>query len=501
MARLRSARADRWLVAAFILCFAVARAGQFEERDPYWQARAGVENLAGWPLARPDTWSWSGVTGDWYQNSPLWNDLLGLAWRTAGFAGIFVVAVAVVGGYLAGSWILAGSLGGRGLPALAGMMATVSPVLAMLSPRGTLAAQLIVLASVLLAVRAARTVALTLPAWAAGTAALIAAAGMSTLGNWVHLSFLLLGPAMAVLWAVVWLFTGAPVSRKVVLIVAGGLGWAVGPVLSPYGLAGGLARSRAVQEVCEGLILEWGGPFVPGISPVFRLMAVATALAGLVVVIWLARRWIAGDRSAEFAGLAALSVLGVPAAVAGMGAIRFLGVAMLSLSPVMAVAATAGVDALRRRLAERPASRWREYSTGSFWRVVIVAVIVILAPATLYQGAKLAVPAETALIRTLPQGCTLFAPGGLAATAILVRPDVQVWIDGRADFYGRDHLMTTYAYFGLRMPTLVPPGASCVVMDNQADDSRELAAALHASRAWRLAGLDGRFELWLPAGS
>ena len=53
--------------------------------------RRHAENLAGVPLARPDTWTWSGVEGNWYPNSPLWNMLLAAApTQSAGFWGFFV---------------------------------------------------------------------------------------------------------------------------------------------------------------------------------------------------------------------------------------------------------------------------------------------------------------------------------------------------------------------------------------------------------------------------
>ena len=39
-----------WGLAVIALGFlAVVRAGVLQERDPYWQVRAGVENLAGAP--------------------------------------------------------------------------------------------------------------------------------------------------------------------------------------------------------------------------------------------------------------------------------------------------------------------------------------------------------------------------------------------------------------------------------------------------------------------
>ncbi len=85
-------RWDSVLLWGFLVSLALVRAGHPEERDAFWQIRAGMENLAGVPLARPDTWGWSGVEGNWYPNSPLWNMLLALSYGTAGFWGLFVLS-------------------------------------------------------------------------------------------------------------------------------------------------------------------------------------------------------------------------------------------------------------------------------------------------------------------------------------------------------------------------------------------------------------------------
>ena len=85
----------------------------------------------------------------------------------------------------------------------------------------------------------------------------------------------------------------------------------------------------------------------------------------------------------------------------------------------------------------------------------------------------------------------------VAGPVILSRPDVKVWIDGRADFYGREHIEDTYAYYLATNDRLVPPGTNCVLLQN--DYGLPMAKAMAASPDWRLAVRQGQFELWLPA--
>lgn len=503
MDAIRNPRIDRWLAVALLLVIAVARAASYEERDPYWEARAGVENLAGEPLLRPDTWSWAPVAGDWYQNSPLWNDILGLGWLAGGFWGLYAVSLLLIGGYLLLSFALAQRLGGRALPAVIGIIAMVSPAISMVSPRGTLVVQVIVLGSIAAAVWFAAGPARRMPTWLAATLVFGVAAAVSILGNWLHLSFLLFGPAMAVICLPVWWLAPLSRSRRIAIAAANGVGWVIGPVLSPYGLVDGLQHSRKVAEICDGLIVEWVSPFAQYSTPVFWLMALVAAVSAVLVTVWLIRRLRRGDRSLELGALLALSVLGVPAAVAGMTAIRFLGVALLTLAPVVGVAFGDVLDSLRRRAKATadPARRraLTERLAGNYWRPILAFAMVVLIPWSLVVGSAHAVPAETKFVAQLPQGCRLFAPAGLAATSILIRPDVTVWIDGRADFYGRSHLLATYAYFGLTAPTLVPEGATCLLMDKKSRDSKDMAAALVDDPQWRIVAEDDRFALWVPA--
>lgn len=497
--RVRRPGFDRFLVPAVLVAFSLARAGRFEERDPYWQARAGMENLAGWPLARPDTWTWSGVEGLWYQNSPLWNSLLGLGYQSGGFWGFFAVTAATMCVYFGLVYLLALRLGARRLPALAGILIAALPALAMLSPRGTLAAEIILIGSILVAVELARTLAATLALWKATALVVVAAGALSVLGNWLHLSFLMFSLLLAGLWGVIWLLAPIGARRKVMLTIGGAAGWLTGIFLSPYGLAVTLERTRVVQQVCDELILEWNSPFRAGTPTALAVMGVVA----VVLVIISAVTFLLSVRNRPWgpaeSGCLVVLMVSAPTAFAGLFAIRFLGVSLLTLAPMAAVAATLAVDAFRRRQRVLPASRWREYSTGGFWRVVVTTTLVVFLPMVGHLVSLHAVPDETEAISRLPQGCNLFSSGGLSAVAILTRLDSPVWIDGRADFFGREHLIRTYSFFELGAPTLIPEGAGCILLNVESDDSRQLAAAIEASADWQQTYSSGRFRIWVPA--
>jgi hypothetical protein len=496
----RNRRWDGVLLWGFLASLAIARAGHPEERDAFWQIRAGLENLAGVPLARPDTWSWSGIEGNWYPNSPLWNVLLALSYAAAGLWGLFVLSAATILALLIVTNVLARRLGARSLPGLLGLLAVYSAAFPMLSVRATLAIQLLLLTAVYLALRLSDRSATMRPA--ALTAVVVGSAlGLSTLGNWLHLSFLLLGPALGGVWALIWLLTpGLTGKRRLVLSFAGGIGWLLGPVLSPYGLVDGLARARAVQEACQGIILEWASPFSPLVPPRFFFMLTATLVLALGATWWLFRRWRAGAPLRE---LAALVAIGTPTALAGLVAIRFLGVSLLVLAPVAAAAATRAADRWRSRpapawLSAGLAARLRDYSTGRFWRIVMTATLVVLSPGVVLLGLQHGEPPEREIVNRLPSGCRLFTDSVLASATVLLRPDVPVWMDGRLDFAGRQMILDGYGYQGGAMAEPVPPGTTCVLVAANADGDA-LRARLSTSGDWRRASEDGTLELWLPA--
>lgn len=492
-------RWDRVLVLLWLVGLSVVRSARLDEHDPYWQTRAGLENLAGQGLARPDSWSWAPVGGDWYQNSPLWDSLLGLGYRMAGFWGFFAVSLIVMVGYFWVAQRLALRLGARPLPGLAGLLAVSAAAFAMLSPRATLAVELLILFGVWVAL-----------AWVDGPAGRLSwlgnfglvcviALSLSILGNWIHLSFLLVGPGMAVVWVPIWLTSPIVRPTKSALIVAGLVGWSLGPVFSPYGLTAGLERAAAVQRACQGVIVEWSTPFTQSMPVHLVALAVVAALLALAIGVWLVRGWMGGARDLHWGGLLALAAVGVPASLLGLTAVRFLGIGLLTLAPVLAVAMTAGVDRLRARWTGPDKPGWWEYTTGRVWRVVLWLTAVVLAPGAVLVGANHGVPAERAVIAALPEGCRLYSGAGFAGPVVLLRPDVRVWIDGRADYYGRDRIIAQYAYLDGSTSDLVPSGTTCVALDASQGEV-VLARRLDESPQWRPAGQDGPYRLWLPSG-
>lgn len=502
LARLTTNVRARWVLAAILLAaLAAVRAGAPDERDPYWSARAGIETLAGMPLARPDTWSWSQPGGIWYQNSPAWNVVLGLVWQAAGFWGLFWVGFASIGALFAMGALLARKLGARPLPGLAGFLAVIVLALPMLSLRATVVVQTLLLVAAwaghVLLPRLARTrAAVAVPALAAGTFLASAA------GNWLHLSFIVMAPAISVMWAVQ--LTTLPFTwrRRALLWLPSAAGLAAGVLTTPYGLVATLEQSAKTQAECAGLIGEWTSAWIMG--PIWWVRAAGClALAGAatwwLVRQWRNRRW----HSSTVRLVAPLTVVAAPTALAGLSSIRFLGISLLVMLPVAAWMATRLADRTKRRAAAATRGplrvlHSRGYTQGTVWTVILALAVVILAPFAVAKSAAGARPDEQSVIDLLPYGCKLFSPADVAGPVILTRPDVAVWQDGRADYYGRNQIVESYRIMAGVAP--VPAGATCVIIgDSTVDSMYPLAVeAMDADPAWRRAAEVDHFILWLP---
>ncbi len=502
-------RTDRWLIAGWIAAISVALAGTIHDTDPYWQIRAGLENLDGIALARPDSWSWAPVDGLFLPNSPAWNLVLAIAWRGASWWGLYLVTVATIGASLALIAVLARRVGARRVPSVVAILLTCAAVLPVFSPRAALPAQALVLAAIAFAhTWSARRHRPAVPV----DAAVVLAVGFafSALGNWIHLSWSTLAVATAAAWAALWLLvpgTG-PRGRRIALVVAGTAGLGLGVLAGPYGL-GVVAQSRVVVEACRGLILEWTSPFDPAVEWYWAL----AALAAVLVTVLAAHRSIGRLRrrppDPRAPLVVALTVSAAPFVVGGLLYIRFVLVALILLAPVTALTLTAGVDRLHRRVADPPASagylrrRLPEWTSDGFWRVIVWAVLAVLAPLALFAGSRHAQPATAAVNELLPSGCREFGTSPEAASIILTRPDVPVWFDARADYWGRARnvLANNYLY-DLNQSTLVPPGTTCVVLSDASGDPgiARLTAALDADPAWHRVPGTVNANLWLPAG-
>jgi hypothetical protein len=500
---LRRPRGNWVLVAFWLGSLALIRSGSVEERDPYWQIRAGLETLHGAPLTRPDSWSWAPVDANFSQTSPAWNMILALAWRGAGYLGLFLISVLTTGAMLYLLVVLARRLGAGPLSTLVGLSVTLLLALSFLSPRATVAAQVLFLGTIVLAdwwrYRAARY---TLP-----VSALVVFGGATMVawsGSWLHLSWLLLAPAMAMSTTVLWAATPELGTRRVVVFTIGGTaGAAIGVLAGPYG-SGAWHLSRVVQRACSGVVTEWLGMFTPGLAGRWALPGTLAIVTAAAAVMWIFRRWHTRGSDRRVGLLAALTILALPASLCGISAVRFIGISMLTLSPVAAMFVGYVAVRMRRRLAAEPKGAFRHervrfWAQGCHWRPVFVALLVVLSPGVVLATMPLGKPsADVAIAETLPRSCRLFSDPGSAAAVVLLRPDVKVWIDGRADYYGWERNSEAVRLLTADNTTSpVLTRATCVVLSRDAHVHVEpLVAALDKDPAWKRLLSDGPLVAW-----
>jgi hypothetical protein len=435
----------------------------------------------------------------WYPNSPAWNLALGLAWDSLGYWGLFWIGLASIGLFLGLSLFASRVAGARALPALLAFVPILLASSAALSARATVVIQAALLASALFAWWWGGRLTRRRPLLHVATVGAVGFA-VSLVGNWIHLSFMLLAGAVAVMWTIAWwLSPGVGNGIRVALTASGTGGLFLGCVFSPYGLE----RSRIVGEICRGLIVEWTS--VPAAIAMGEARWVPVVLVALLAAVgcavWVVRLVRARGRfDARVRLVVPLAVLGVPLTLAGTGAIRFLAVGMLVLLPVAAAALTSLVDLVHRQQRER--RRWShpklvEYASGRFWVVILTGIAIVMLPLTAVVATKGARPAEADLAAMLPDRCSLFSDAATAGPILLARPDVEVWLDGRADFYGRAHLIQANRILAAAAP--IPAGADCVILPLTTGSGLAfpIVAALDADGEWDRVATHAGYGMWI----
>jgi hypothetical protein len=432
--------------------------------------------------------------------------ILGLAYDLAGFLGFFLVSLLAVGSLLFLLVSLSRRLRAGALSGLVGLAVTLLMALPFLSPRATVVAQTLFLAAVAGAdywCRRALGQSVLLGATVVGTAAI----AIAWIGSWLHLSWLMLAPAMAASSALLWAATpqlGRP--RIIAFTVATALGSALGVLAGPYG-TGAWTLSNRVHDACSGLITEWLGMFTPGLASRWALPGMLAIGGSVTASLWVLRRWHTRAADSRVGTVAALTVLALPASLGGLVAIRFVGVALLVLTPVAAMAAGQIAARTRRRLAEEPRgvfrnARIRFWAHGVHWKPVLIATFVVLLPAIVLMALPLGRPLdEMAVTQRLPQGCRLVSDPASAAPVILLRPDVKVWIDGRADYYGRDRNKEAVRLLGSDDTTSLPlRQATCVILRQEGQfDVGSLMSALDRDPNWTPLAQKGAVRAWVRA--
>jgi hypothetical protein len=455
---------------------------------------------------------------DFYPNSPVWNYLLGVSWWLGGFWGLFVFGFLAIFGFFAVTYVLARKLGAHPLGAAAGIVGGFIWAMPMVSSRGTVGVQILL------------TLGLLVTGWwrprlerysplLNGLAFLAIGATLGTVGNWIHLSFLLMGPALAVCWGVYWLAADWPGSwrsrltdrRRWALVLGGAAGLVIGSLTTPYGVAGTIERSRETAAACATYIIEWVSPFDPGLfgtgslAVQWRGAALIGLTSAVLVVLWWIRRMRRGCVDNRFALVCSIATLAVPLSIAGMFALRFLGLSILMMMPVWGAAITWAAHRLKHRAValasdhrfKETAMRWTQTVP---WRRVLMIVWALLLPLAVWLSVGIhARPSEMDAIDSLPRGCRLFSTALVAGPVILARPDILVWFDGRADYYGQERLAENYAYITGQAATAAPPGATCAVFPalTHANKLPRLTARMNADPQWRLVATIDEFDVWL----
>ncbi|EAP97554.1 hypothetical protein JNB_18828 [Janibacter sp. HTCC2649] len=486
----------RWdwnLLGGWILALVVLRAARMTERDPYWQARDGIERSAGTPMSRPDSWSWAQPGGLFRPTSPLWNSALGLGHQGLGVAGIALVGAAGMLAYFGVAVVVARRLGARPLPTLAATVFTAILALPMVSPRATIVVQALLLVSLALG---HTLVTRTLPrAWWTVVGAALVAAALGWFGAWLHVSWSVTSLGVAAALPLLALLSG--VDRwRVGLAAAAGMALAAGSTLGPYGLSV-WQLLLDVSSASDGQIVEWLSPFTAGLRLRWLPIALIVLALGAVTAQWLFRHRSGAPGSLE-RGCWALEVIlvgiSLAAASAGMVAIRFLGVAALTLLPVLAARLSAAT--IRWRASPRRSPFVRTRLTADYWRPIMVGALVVLMPLALVQAIDPGQPQEEEIARSLPRGCRLFADPDTAGAVLLLRPDVKVWVDMRTEVYGS----AAYAEARRRLlatdGVVVPEGATCALVSPSAPS---VTADGAGGNAWMKVSTTAGLSLWVPA--
>lgn len=396
--------------------------------------------------------------------------------------------------YFVVATILARRLGARPLPLLAATVLVAFLALPMVSPRATIVVEALLLTTVLLAQVVSRASLTHGPRMLAVVVS--AGAALGWVGSWIHVSWPVTAAGLAVALPGLALLGGAERRRQWVF-VAGSIALLAGSCLGPYGMS--VWRLMAdVSSASDGQIIEWLSPFTPGL----RLRWLPVALLCLGLSGGCAARLGRSARGPSSQGVrsrwalsAVLAGISLLAAVAGLFAIRFLGVCALTLLPVLGRELSTMTVRWRARAGKYP--RLKARLSAAYWRPVLTGALAVLLPLAVFTARDPGRPtAESEITGALPRACHLFADPSVAGAVLLLRPDVEVWIDMRTEVHGsRAYADTRRRLSDLRAVPL-PHGTTCALLPTGVT-----SAHLDGDPdvAWRRLTATARLSLWVPA--
>jgi hypothetical protein len=130
---------------------------------------------------------------------------------------------------------------------------------------------------------------------------------------------------------------------------------------------------------------------------------------------------------------------------------------------------------------------------------VLLAVWVVLLPGVLLLTIPLARPLDdAAVLDRLPSGCRLLSDPGTGGAAVLLRPDVPVWYDGRADYWGRErNALAARVLAADRVDGPPFTDATCIALRVDQSGPARLAKAIAESADWREVARSGPVVGWV----
>ena len=430
------------------------------DTDSLWSARYGVDLLASGRLPRSDTYSWTAHGSQWIPSSWLWNVALGGSYDLGGVSGIWVLALIVTAGLGLAIGYAASRLQAGAVPT-AMVFGVLGIFTLVVSPRAQLVSNILGLLMIVLLPRA--LFAAQRPA-VARIALLVLIQGL-----WMNLhTVALIGPPLLLVSGAAIVLRNddrrrrATAARRLALLTAG---TSVACLATPYGWEP-IVHAAAVRQASVGLINEWDPAGFASEAQVIALVSVVIG-AALAIHAW---------RSGRPGYAAALSVL----AIATASAVRFTPMIATFIIPELALL-VGGLSVRRSRL-------------RVFLGVECGALIALVATHLGSFGGLSAAEASPQLVHRLPQGCRVVNDYSMGGVIILLRPDVQVSVDGRNDMYGRARVMVAIDL--LRDV----PGSQQRMRDAQvncvlATSTAPLVTDLEHSPGWAVIGKDGERTL------
>ena len=459
---------DRWFLPLWIPVLGLGAAAIADYDDARWMAREGLDVLAGGGIVHPDRWGWAPVPHDFVPTSPGWDVVLGMAWHLGREPGLLIATAATLAACLWVVALAARALGAGDTAIIAALLTGFVVMGSFLNPRASVVAVALLLLQFLLVRRSNSTVRIALSGFLCAYA-----------GIWIHGSWTALALAAAV--GNVWLIHGdrqADRNSRRTRALVGAIAPPLGALAGPLGTDAWTNAAR-VAEQCRSVITEWSTPWALGGADLALWLALLAATAALL---WFA----AQERSLQLRQLLALLALG--AVIAGAVAARFMLIGGFLALPVLASALGRGLpwDRIRRCLGERGHER--------YWRNIATLLLILAIPTDIAALAMHAYGPDPAIL-SLPGHCRLFASDKLSKPISLYRPDVQTWVDGRQDYWGRIRMQQMQGYLLVTRPSaLLPAGTSCVLLER--NPAPPLADRLQASPDWRLVAQSPGLTVW-----